>query len=239
VRDLSRRPHRGRQANRIKAWFEKGQGAARLKSDKALVLEAYPTLEYHIDKDTGALCLKGVFAYDSKSGIRDEIKLRVVFPFLYPEREPRAYDVESHFPHTLERHFYDDGYHDGRCCLWLPPQSKWKASDQDGLLVFLDELALFFERQLIFDATGKWPGSEYAHGNTGYHEWIEEMLGGNEVLVIKLGPVLANQVNTTRNDPCPCDSGRKYKRCHLSTVDHIRRKVDARVLQALFGKTNA
>lgn len=236
MRESSNRPHRGRQANRIKAWFEKGQGPARLNRDKALILESYPNLEYHTDGETGALYLEGVFAYDSQSGIRDEIKIRVVFPFSYPEQEPRSYDAESHFPHTLERHFYNDGYHDGRCCLWLPPKSKWKPTDPDGLLVILDELALFFERQLIFDATGKWPGSEYDHGYKGYQEWLEEMFDGDKRLVSLLGPVLGNQTRISRNDPCPCDSGRKYKKCHLFIVDQIRRQVDMRVLQALFGK---
>src|SRR5256885_4534388 len=54
--------------------------------------------------------------FRSQSGIRDEVKTHVVFPFAYPAQEPRAYDIEGRFPHILERHFYDDGHHDGRCC---------------------------------------------------------------------------------------------------------------------------
>jgi hypothetical protein len=234
VRELSGHPHRGRQPNRIKSWYEKGQGASRLAKDKALLAEAYPTLEYRTDDKTGSLYLEGIFVYDSQSGIRDEVRTHVVFPFAYPEQEPRAYDIEGRFPHILERHFYDDGHHDGRCCLWLPPKSKWNPEDSDGLRVFLDELAMFFERQLIFDATGKWPGGEYDHGYKGYLEWIKEILDGDERLLALLGPVIGNQSRITRNDRCPCGGKRKYKRCHLAIVDRIRKEVALTILQALF-----
>ena len=36
-----------------------------------------------------------------------------------------------------------------------------------------------------------------------------------------------------RNDPCPCGSGKKYKRCHAGKEDHL--SVATRVWFALIG----
>jgi hypothetical protein len=233
VRELSGRPRRGRKARKHKPWYEKGEGAARLARDKVLLAD-YPTLEYITDEETRSLNLEGAFVYDSRSGIRDVIKVCVVFPFDYPNHEPRAYDSDSHFPHTLERHFYNDGHADGRCCLWLPPKSKWNPKDPESLRVFLDELAIFLERQLIFDATGKWPGNEYDHGSNGYLEWIKEVLSNSNHLVEIFSPLLGGFVKISRNDGCPCGAGTKYKRCHLSRIEEIRRGVPLTILQQLF-----
>jgi SEC-C motif len=235
VGDLSRLHRPGRHRTRAKAWYEKGEGSARLAREKLLVAE-YPTLKYVAEEETGTLSLEGRFAYDSQSGIKDEIKVRVVFPFDYPDREPRAYDSDSHFPHTLERHFYDDGYADGRCCLWLPPKSKWNPNDPESLRVFLDELAIFFERQLIFDATGTWPGAEYDHGSNGYLQWIKEILENSEQLVEIFSTVLGGSAKLGRNKICPCGSGGKYKRCHLPTIDKIRKGVPLPILQRVFAR---
>jgi hypothetical protein len=63
-------------------------------------------------------------------------------------RSRRHSDDENWFPADLDRHLLTGG----RCCLWLPLQSRW-TNDRDALLPFLDELAVFFDRQLVYDAT--------------------------------------------------------------------------------------
>ena len=228
-----RRLPRGPQKSRPKRWYEKGVGPARLTHDKGLVAAGYPTLEYYTEADTDHLYLEGVLTYDSESGIRDHIKTRIVFPAFYPEQEPRAYDIANYFPHTLERHFYKDSYSEGRCCLWLPPKSKWKPDDPNAILIFLDELVMFFERQLIFDATGKWPGPQYGHGYNGYKEWVKEVLNVDGQSLGTLTSVLISSAKISRNDPCPCGSLIKYKNCHLHRIEHIRREIDRSILTAI------
>jgi hypothetical protein len=223
----------GPQRSKPKRWYETAKGQSRLACDESLVATHYPTLAWHKNEDTGELSLEGIFVYDTQSGIRDEIKICVVFPAFYPEQEPRAYEAGNRFLHTLERHFYEDSYREGRCCLWLPPNSKWNADDSESLLVFLDELVMFFDRELIFDATGKWPGPQYDHGYNGYTEWIMEVLGGDQQVLAKLSPLLSSSMKVSRNELCPC--GRtKYKRCHLHSVERIRREVGTKILEKLF-----
>ena len=220
----------GPPKSRLKRWYEKGSGPARLAHDKIIVEREYPALTFQTEEDTLDLYLEGVLVYESKSGIRDEITTRVVFPPFYPDQEPRAYDIANRFPHTLERHFYEDSYREGRCCLWLPPKSKWSVHDPEALLKFLDELVMFFERQLIFDATGKWPGPQYEHGYDGYKQWAQELLGADERLLALVTPLLLSSSKISRNEICPCGSNTKYKKCHLQTVDQIRREVPTEIL---------
>jgi len=158
----------------------------------------------------------------------------VDFPDNYPEQEPRVYDAANCFPHEANRHFYPDG----RCCLWLPPESRWNADDPEGLCRFLEEVAVFFDRQLIYDAEGKgiWPGGQRGHGGDGYVEFVQELLGEDQQLLVALAPIFANKSNIGRNSRCPCGSELKYKKCHLHTVQEINRRVGFVTLRKVFQK---
>ena len=107
----------------------------------------------------------------------------------------------------------------------------------------MEEVAVFLDQQLTYEAVGKgrWPGRQRGHGDTGYVEFVLELLGGEQRLLDALAPTLANRSGVQRNSPCPCGSGMKYKRCHLRAVEEISRKVGLVKLYAIFGRwcTNA
>jgi hypothetical protein len=147
-------------------WFERDSGK-RLAHDREIVAANYPQLVYRIDGGQRAQ-LRGPMLFRSEAGITTRVTVRVDFGDSYPQREPIAYDDDLRFPEGLDRHLLSGG----RCCLWLPQRSRWKKDDGDALLAFLDEVAVFFDRQLIYDATGrkKWPGGQYPHGHAGYLE---------------------------------------------------------------------
>jgi hypothetical protein len=117
----------------------------------------------------------------------------------------------------------------------LPPKSRWNPSDTDTLLTFLDEVVVFFHRQLIYDATGRkiWPGPQYGHRIDGYEQWIAEEFDDEQALRAFIPTLNANQ-KIGRNDGCPCGSGRKFKRCHNEMIEGIRRKVAATILCGVF-----
>ena len=52
---------------------------------------------------------------------------------------------------------------------------------------------------------------EYPHGVVGETEYQDEIL---QFVSTKPG----------RNQPCPCGSGLKYKRCHLDEVEAVKRR---------------
>jgi hypothetical protein len=196
------------------------------------VLREYPTLGHRIDEDAGSVHLEGNLVYPLACGIPTEVPVRIDFPFDYPRREPRAFDVARRFEHGLDRHLAID---DGACCLWLPPKSRWDASDPDTLLEFLDEVYVFFHRQLVYDAGGQveWPGPQYGHRTDGYEQWITEEFGDEQALRAFI-PTLNANVKNGRNERCPCGSGRKFKKCHNEKIEQTRRWVPASILQRVF-----
>lgn len=142
---------------------------------------------------------------------------RVEFGGDYPASEPLAFETAHQFAWDQDRHIIPAT---GRCCLWLDPLSKWDPNDPDGLHAFLDQLALFFERQFIFEAKGSWPGPSWDHGVFGYWDFIVEQIGG-----VEAANRFLSGLSLARNDKCPCGSERRYKRCHLPKFETLARRV--------------
>jgi hypothetical protein len=176
------------------------------------------------------MCLEGTITIKTACGVPKRVAIRVELPDDYPDSEPRAYDAAGRWPHIADRHFFPDG----RCCLWLDVESRWRPEDPDRLLCFLTEVALFFHRQFVYDVTGKWPGEARSHGEIAYVEWVLDELGGDRQLLAALAPVFAGYSVPGRKSPCPCGSGRRYKRCHADTVDAITGRCGQRRLAAIF-----
>ena len=95
---------------------------------------------------------------------------------------------------------------------------------------------MFLDQQLTYEAAGKkqWPGKQRGHGDAGYVEFVQELLDGDQHLFNALVPTFANRSHVQRNDPCPCGSGIKYKRCHMCVVEEISRRVGPIQLYAIF-----
>jgi hypothetical protein len=173
----------------------------------------------------------------AECGIPTEIFTVVRFPWDYPGHEPVAYDAAKRFlakagSDLVDRHLGSNG----QCCLWLDPRSLWDSRDPLALRLFLDELAVFFDRQLIYDLTGEWPGSSYSHGRDGYLEFIREELGGDAALTEALIAVITMESRIGPNDLCSCGSGKKFKRCHRNVVEKIQGKIGAsRIKRVLAG----
>jgi hypothetical protein len=176
--------------------------------------------------------LTGDLILRSDCGVPTEIPIRIEFPVNYPNREPTAYDAASRFPTNLDRHILRDG----QFCLWLPPCSPWSPTDPRRLLRFLDEVAVFLDRQLVYDITGgrEWPGPQYGHGTTGYEEFMLSVLGDNEAHLRVLLPVILGREALEPYEACPCDSQKKYKWCHAKTVEDIIQRIGRNRLDRLY-----
>lgn len=137
-------------------------------------------------------------------------------------------------PVSADRHIIKDG----QFCLWLPPCSPWDKDDPNRLRRFLDEVTVFLERQLIFDATGGkiWPGNQYKHGAAGYEEFMLALLDGDDADLSSLFPVILGKIHPGRNEFCPCGSQEKYKRCHSDAIAEIVSRIGRRALECLYNK---
>ena len=230
---------RGPTPHKLPPWYER-DGGLRLVHDRSLLNRLHPQLSYGINPETGLMCLRGNLEYRLACNVPTRVAVCIVFPPDYPHREPVAYDSDNRFPHVADRHFYANG----RCCLWLPPESSWKPGDSDALGDFVDQVALFFDRQLVCEAQPperriQWPGGERGHGISGYLEYIRDVLGGDEGAAAALTPVLVGHRRIGRNQQCPCGSTRKYKKCHLSPVIRARQTLSAGELTRLMNYMKA
>ncbi len=222
---------RGRSLSKPKAWFERSDGHV-LRAEEALVREFYPGLRFRLDADDGRMNLEGDFVLQTDCGITNSIAIRVVFPRNYPNFEPSAFDAGGRFPVSLDRHIIKGG----QFCLWLPPCSPWDKEDPKRLLRFLDEVAAFLERQMIFEATGIWPGDHYRHGRHGYEQFMSAILDGNVAHLAALFPVILGKADPGRNELCPCGSEKKYKRCHSDAVAEIVGRIGRGTLDFYYSK---
>lgn len=208
----------------VRPWYERNR--MRLSADRALVTEYYPSLQFRIDREKQNVSLEGKMIIRAECGIPAEITTVVRFPWDYPGREPVAYDAALRFQpkpggKLVDRHLGSDG----QCCLRLDPESPWNSRNPSALRCFLDELAVFFHRQLIYDLTSEWPGPSYSHGRDGYLEFIQEQLGSDAALTEALLAVITMETRIGPNDICTCGSGKKFKKCHLEVVERIQGRI--------------
>lgn len=157
-----------------------------------------------------------------KSGVVRHVPVRIIIPSRYPDQEPKAYDYTDRFlPHDESRHFYRRETHG---CLWLPWDSEWDGNKSEALLDFIAHVVIFFNHQILFDLTGKWPVPSRAHGRAGYREFLVETLGIPDVRFEAFVPLLLDGPRVAYL-PCPCGSGRHSKWCHLLKVNELISKI--------------
>jgi hypothetical protein len=203
-------------------WFE-GAGQARLEHDQAIVSEDQPALRYTFER-AGSISLVGDVTFALASGSPQRIATRIDFPADYPAHEPLAFETASRFRHDADHHFFTN---DG-CCLWLDVETKWRPGNPDSLRVFLDELKVFYLRQLMMEAdpTLAFPGRSRGHGVTGYLEFLEERLRMPRRDMPRMLRAIVGGVS--RNAPCPCGRRVRYRKCHRDPIRRFRARADPR-----------
>ena len=163
--------------------------------------------------ERGAAFVRGIFDVYSEHGrLYESVTLRIVYPDKFPFRNqpPNAY-LESHRDQWQNRgdsHIEDDW----RLCLFVPCESGIDFTAPSSLNDFFAVIQTYMLKQRIYQkrllkslVTGevaKWPGEDRSHGMEGIKEAIEAMGG--------IG----------RNDPCPCGNGKKWKKCHMRTMQN-------------------
>lgn len=169
------------------------------------------------DRQSGKLTLGSLAGIQgSTTLVQDTFQISIRLTEIDNNGWPLVYEVSQRYQDIAERngiavadlHFMDAGI----CCLSI----SYAKMPRLTLESFMDELVIpFFYRLSYVDKFGiaaartdLW--EEYPHGDAGYKEYEKEMWG------IALS-------NPGRNQPCPCGSGQKYKRCHLDEVESAKR----------------
>ncbi len=164
------------------------------------------------NKESGKIVIANL-AEETDFLIRDVFEVEICLDDLDWNGWPKVYEVSGKYRRIAEKckvpiidlHIYS---HNRACCLGL----KYRDSQRFCIEDFLYELVIpFFYRLSYTDKFGidrarKDLWGEYSHGAKGE---IEHSL---EIMHIA-------RYNAGRNDPCPCGSGKKYKKCHLGEVE--------------------
>lgn len=182
----------------------------RWNQEQSIALTLLEDFESGID-GTGCAFVRGMFNVVSEHGhVYESVKLRITYPPNFPARnQPPSVFLES------QRDSWEKGGNshiesDWRLCLFVPCESGIDFSEATSLndLLAVTHTFLFkqriYQRRLVrsrLDGTkARWPGEDRSHGLEGMREAVQDAGG--------IG----------RNDPCPCGSGKKFKRCHLGKL---------------------
>ena len=134
---------------------------------------------------------------------------------------PKVYEVGGKHTRIAEQCNVDVGdlhfNSDDSCCLGKRQTSegrreKFRVKEffQVQVIPFLYRLSYTEKRGIDASSNDLW--GEYSHGLWGTMEYREEIR-------------TIERNNPSRNDLCPCGSGKKYKNCHLDEVQFERRQI--------------
>ena len=145
-----------------------------------------------------------------------EIEIRLEFQPSAFNPWPPVIETAGRIQRIIEKHQIADiadmhcypGLSENRCCLSIQAATGYKIE----IAKFVRELVVpFFYRVAYVDRHGlqaarKDLWGEYPHSSIEAHrQYLAE---------------LSSMRKASRNQPCPCGSGKKYKRCHLAEVEH-------------------
>lgn len=178
--------------------------------EQQIATEILTAFESTIDGN-GNATFQGDLELCSEHGhVYETVRIRVVYPATFPIRnQPPAVYLESHrdrWKNVADSHIESDW----KLCLFVPGESGIDFAEGDSLKKLIGVTHTFLLKERIYQRrlakaqrTGEiaeWPGPDRSHGVEGIREAIRDM-----------GRV-------GRNDPCPCGSGLKVKKCHLGQL---------------------
>lgn len=153
-----------------------------------------------------------------RSGKNEFFKVRFEYPGDFPKRCQPVYDHDKRFEPGADGHLLSDY----QLCLMLPDRVEFSLESEKLTEEVLGAALVWFDKRLIYQRIGKWPGPAERHGALARIDFILERAG----LAENRGAVeWANQfyesactdgrhLSADVYGPCPCGSGKKLKFCH-------------------------
>jgi hypothetical protein len=171
----------------------------------------------------GVLVVKGLLSHNRKYGGKQSLRVRLEYPYRFPEIEPAVFDHDKVFKPSPRGHQFENW----SLCLQFPDSGQFS---KDALVLTGEVLGAslnWVAKRNIFERTGKWPGDE-EHGFAGpYRRLAVECAAesGNLVLQVWTDWTLRSGICPNLGASCPCLSGRKLAECHRRLGDLICKAV--------------
>jgi hypothetical protein len=186
----------------------------RLRADRDLLAHDHPYLEYHLDEPQLTGIARGAVPVLLPDGQVDPIEIAIDFHHGYLPGPPTASDAGRRWLPDDDRHIPQDH----SFCLYLRDIDEPDLTQPEALRLFMLDVVTFLEQQLIYDRIGRFPGPAWPHKRDAYALYIVERLDREPADAVEPLWEAMRGEQLSRNAPCPCAGGAKYKKCHLGLV---------------------
>jgi len=204
-----------------KAWHR--SDPAHFEKEKQGVEREYPDLRFRLAGDL--VVIEGDFPVIAEGKVRDRYSVEITLARDHPKSVPVVREVAGRIPRTPDRHINSSG----TCCVFLPDE-RWKAWPIGATLVeFLaGPVRNFFICQTLVEAGEPWPMDQLAHGAGGIRTSYGELLGTDDINIIRSYVECLAAKKVKGHWSCPCGSGKRLRDCHFAQVRDLREKIARR-----------
>lgn len=156
---------------------------------------------------------------DDKGKEWDTYEIKIVFPHNYPKSIPILYEVGGRLKLLPEFHVNKDG----SCCLAPAAMEMAILKGKITIIDYMEELVIpYLANQTYREKTGKYANGEFGHGALGIYEFYQGLFNTKSIsFIITVLQKIVNKDLPSRNDSCFCKSGKKYKKCHLKSIQYL------------------
>jgi len=176
----------------------------------------------HVYPEAKRIIVKGTFPIVSNGRVLDRYSVEIEIPPDYPRSWPIVREVGGRIPRTSDCHINPDG----SACLFLPDEASIKLPKDLSFRNFLDgPVRNFFIGQSLVELNQPWPSGERPHGAAGILEFYRELLGTQDLAIVRKYLEYLGKKEIKGHWPCPCGSGRKLRKCHRAQVYALREKI--------------
>ena len=211
-------------------------GRRRFQEHAEHLAEHEPGLVLTVDEPQREARIAGRIEVPVGGTVTRTFDIEIRYTGLDPFSTPTARDTARRFPPDGHRHVEPDG----AFCMWLPQTDPSRFDRPDGLARYLRRVREFIVLQLMYEQrrrlniTPRWAGPEWPHGVDGHKQWVRELLAEHPPcdLHLLLRDIAGGSRGTSPDKPCPCRSGRSYRRCHRPVVEVLRRGKKDRYVNA-------
>ena len=139
----------------------------------------------------------------------------------FPNSFPLVRELGGRIPQKADRHIYPK---EGYCCFTTPIKEKVLLNRHIKTLNdFIAEIVIkFFLNNSFYEINGKYATGEYSHGTMGIIESYQEITKIKDInsLIVFLTMIIDGN-KSDRNERCLCNSGIKWKNCHLRIFEEL------------------
>lgn len=182
------------------------------------VSREFPSLKSKFDN--GVCEIQGILPIVDGNGFKhDEYEVRIMIPSNFPKVMPLLFEIGGKIKPTPEFHINPDG----SCCLTVPAKEAIILRNGLTIVDFIKKHAIpFLANHTYKQRFGEYAAGEYGHGINGVVEFYFEVFNSNNLRIVidGLEASIFSKV-PDRNSPCFCRSGKKYKKCHLNSLDTL------------------